>query len=74
MLVEINKGKTEEREYIQITFDGRQQFYVEEDKVDWTANTLAKGFSNCHMIKTMLEQVYMLGQEGEDIEFHVNII
>jgi len=74
MIVDVNKCNMNGIEFIQITFDGRQQFYVEEDKVDWTANTLAKGFAGCHMIKDMLEKVYILGQKGEDVEFHVNII
>lgn len=55
---------------IKIEFDGRQQFYVEEDKVDWTNNTLDRNFSNCYMIKAMLEKVYDAGQKGEAITFN----
>ena len=73
MKVEVNQSHGEDVDYIQITFDGRQQFYVQEDKVDWTTNTLSKGFSGCYMIKAMLEKVYIAGQKGEPVEFQVNV-
>ena len=74
MIVDINKCNTDEIEFIQIMFDNRQQFFVHEDKVNWINNTLAKNFAGCNMIKAMLEQVYIAGQKGEDVEFRVNII
>jgi hypothetical protein len=73
MKVEVNQSHGEDIDYIQITFDGRQQFYVQEDKVDWTTNTLAKNFSGCFMIKAMLEKVYEAGQKNEPVEFQVNV-
>jgi len=76
MLIEVNQTAhtNEDDAFVQITFDGRQQFYVREDKVDWRGNTLAKNFSGCFMIKAMLEKVYIAGQKGEPVEFQVNII
>jgi len=73
MLIEINQSRGEDVDYVQITFDGRQQFYVQEDKVDWTTNTLDKNFSGYYMIRSMLEKVYIAGQKGEPVEFQVNI-
>jgi hypothetical protein len=70
MLVEILTNDPDEahRNFIKITFDGRQQFYV-EDGDDSADNTLAKGFCQCYMIKGMLEKVHELGLKGEPIEF-----
>lgn len=65
-----NESDNKDVQLIKIDFDGRQQFYVEEDKVDWKNNTLDRNFSNCYMIKAMLEKVYVAGQKGEAITFN----
>lgn len=74
MLIDVNHLYSEDINSIQINFDGRQQFYVEEDKVNWMNNTLARNFSGCYMIKAMLEAVYIAGQKNEPVEIQVNII
>ena len=73
MLVEIDHARGDV-EFVQIKFDGRRQFYVEEDKVNWQNNTLSKNFAYCYLIRDMLEKVYIAGQKGEPVEFQVNVI
>lgn len=61
-------------EFVKIDFDGRQQFYVEEDKKDFSNNTLNNNFAACRFIHQMLEKVYIAGQKGEDLEFeHIQV-
>jgi len=69
MIVEIIQDSPESlhTKFIKIDFDGRQQFYVSEGEPE--DNTLNRNFSGCYMIQRMLEQVYIAGQKGEDIQF-----
>jgi hypothetical protein len=70
MLIEIitkNPDNKDDPDFLQIKFDGRQQFYVfDGERID---NNLSKNFSQCFMIKNMLEKVYKAGRDLEDVEF-----
>lgn len=70
MLVEIitkDQENKDNAEFVQIKFDGRQQFYVFDGEPE--DNKLDKNFAQCFMIKNMLEKVYDAGLRSEPVEF-----
>lgn len=69
MLLEIftkDSDNKEEKNFLKICIDGRQQLYV-YDSVPGN-NTLSGSFSQCFMIASLLQKMYRAGKEDEPLE------